>query len=149
MSSSLPDPDARPDESAEAGSPEVEPAPPAGPDAVEASDADADGPTGPASTPLGLAAERYRLPLGLIVGLAFLAFTAWLLFGLRVSSELPGFYGLVQAYAFPLMTTLIGAVALTWAFRLDRRVTNALAYLAIGTYLFYLATGWIYDSFVR
>ncbi|QGH68927.1 hypothetical protein [Pseudactinotalea sp. HY158] len=107
-----------------------------------------DGPEAPAPTPIGAFLERHRFVLGITLAVVFAAGTAVALVSLRPDAALPGFFGVVQRFAFPLMTALIAAVGLTWALRLPRRWPNLAAYLAIGTYLLYLATGWIHEQFL-
>lgn len=108
----------------------------------------ADAPEGPQVPPLTAFAERHRFVLGNILGAVFAVGTVLALLYTRPEPVLPGFFGVVQQFAFPLMTALIAAVGFTWGWRLPRRWPNLAAYLAIGTYLLYLATGWIYEQFV-
>lgn len=102
----------------------------------------------PAPPPLAAFAERHRFVLGLTLGVVFAIGTVAALLYLRPDTALPGFFGIVQRFAFPTMTALIAAVGFTWGWRLPRRWPNLAAYLAIGTYLLYLVTGWVYEQFV-
>ncbi len=102
----------------------------------------------PGPPPLAAVAERHRFVLGLALGVVFAIGTVLALVYLRPEPALPGFFGAVQRFAFPAMTALIAAVGFTWAWRLPRRWPNLAAYLAIGVYLLYLVTGWIYEQFV-
>lgn len=98
--------------------------------------------------PIAAFAARHRFTLGITCAVVFAIGTVAALLYLTPQDPLPGFVGGVQRYAFPTMTALIAVVGLTWGLRMARRWTNLAAYLAISSYLFYLATGWIYEQFV-
>ncbi len=97
--------------------------------------------------PLVAFARRNRLPLGLTAAGIMGAFFVWAVVGMAPAT-VPGVFGLVQRYSFPLMCLLIALVALTWAFRLRTLWTNLAAYAAIGTYVVYLVVGWVYEHFI-
>src|SRR5690625_3105064 len=97
--------------------------------------------------PLVAFAHRHRLTIGITVAAVMVGLLAWSLLTLSPAT-VPGFYGVVQRFSFPLMCLLIGAVGITWGLNLPRRWINLGAYAAIGTYFVYLATGWIYESFI-
>lgn len=75
------------------------------------------------------------------------AFFIWAIVGLPPAT-VPGFFGVVQRYSFPLMCLLIAAVGLTWGLKLKSVWTNIAAYAAIGTYVVYLLVGWVYEYFI-
>lgn len=97
--------------------------------------------------PLVAFAHRHRLVIGIAVATVMAGLLAWSLLTLSPAT-VPGFYGVVQRFSFPLMCLLIGAVGITWGLSVPRRWINLGAYAAIGTYFVYLATGWIYESFI-
>lgn len=97
--------------------------------------------------PLQAFARRHRFPLGLALGVVMLGVLAWSLIALPPPG-VPGFYGLVQRFAFPLMYLFISAIGFTWAFRVNRLWTTIAAYGAIATYAVYYLVGWIYEAFI-
>lgn len=91
--------------------------------------------------------NRYRLPIGVLGALAVLGVGAWTL-STSPGATVPGFYGVVQVYAFPLMCIFITALAIFWALRLRTLLMNIAAYAALGTYAIYLIVGWVYEGFI-
>ena len=100
-----------------------------------------------APPPLQAFAHRHRLTIGLVVAVGMGAIMAWSLLA-APPATVPGFYGIIQRYAFPLMCLLIAGVGLTWGFKLRTLWVNLCAYAAIATYLIYLVVGWVYEYFV-
>lgn len=97
--------------------------------------------------PLTAFAQRHRFILGLGLGAVMLAVLAWSLIALP-EAGVPGFYGLVQRFAFPLMYLFIAAIGFTWALGVKRVWTTLAAYGAIVTYALYYLVGWIYEAFI-
>lgn len=125
------------------GTPEELPAP------AELDDSDEiDDPEGRPLSPLGAFAETHRFVIGLSIAAVMVAVGAWAALTFVPENPIPGAFGVIQRYAFPVMCALIAVVGTTWALRLKRVWTNAAAYAAISTYLIYVLTGWIYEQFV-
>lgn len=97
--------------------------------------------------PLTRFAQRHRLVIGGGVALIMLGFFAWSIYTLP-QATVPGFFGVVQRFSFPLMCLLIAAVGLAWGLKLKSLWTNIAAYAAIATYVIYLSVGWIYENFI-
>src|SRR5699024_8127935 len=91
--------------------------------------------------PLVVFAQRHRLLLGVVVAACMLGLFTWSILTLPAPT-VPGVYGAVQRYAFPLMCVFIAAVGLTWGLKLKSLWTNVAAYAAICTYVVYLVVGW-------
>lgn len=114
-------------------------------DLVQEMDEDSEEPLAP--PPLQAFAHRHRLTIGIGVGMVMLAILVWSLVTLPPAT-VPGFFGVVQTYSFPLMCLFIAAVGFTWGLRLKTLWTNIAAYGAILTYLGYLVLGWVYERFI-
>lgn len=97
--------------------------------------------------PLSQFAQRHRRLIGFGVAVGMLGFFAWSVLELPPAT-VPGFFGIVQRFAFPLMCLLIAAVGATWGLRLRSLWTTIAAYAVLGTYVCYLALGWIYENFI-
>lgn len=92
-------------------------------------------------------ARRHRLLIGIGVAVVMVAVLVWSVVALPAAT-VPGVFGIVQQYAFPVMCGLIAVVGLTWGLRLRSMWTNIAAYAAIATYLIYLVVGWVYEQFL-
>lgn len=97
--------------------------------------------------PLVAFAHRYRLVIGIVVAAGMLGLFTWSILALPAPT-VPGVYGIVQRYSFPLMCVFIAAVALSWGLKLKSLWTNVASYAAIATYVVYLVVGWVYENFI-
>ncbi len=103
----------------------------------DTSDPDAPGP--PETPPLTRLGERFRLPLGITVGVLGLALAV--VFAIRPLDPAGGVRGVVDLVAGIALWAGVAAAGITWAAGAPRRVTNLCALGAIAAYVVMLFAG--------